>query len=538
LLKTLLKTLVHSSTQETFMSTFDPETSPESDSQVFADGVFREAVEQSAIAISLTDADARILYVNPAFCRITGYGVDEVLGRSHSLLSYRATPQEVYQALWDALGKSRTWTGRLLNRRRDGSPYVAELTVTPLRLGGESRKTLRYLGMHRDVTGEHHLACQLGNHKRRIESVISAAPVGVVLFDAGGGIVLDNPAYRRFALETEREKLADAVLAMLREGLGETFAQQRAFTNQELRFETGAGDVRWYSCSVSWFEERHAGPDAFYGGGRSDYVLLLMHDISMAKRQQEAARLAAMRAMLSEGEFDQSLREALSGAIFQLRGPVNLIAAAASLQRRRAKRTEGGDALAGALAEALRAGEQAIATLRAAMPPEPEEPSGRVNLNEVLHDVLMLETGVFLAAGVVVDWKPALLLPPIQGNPIALRTLFRQLVANAVEAMNTRGWVERNLMLTTESRGGHVHVVVIDSGPGIPESLRLKVFEPFFSTKHTRAAGRGVGLSLAQEIVSRHRGMLEIDTAHAGGCRLVASFPALSFSDDIEGGTA
>jgi protein-histidine pros-kinase len=137
---------------------------------------------------------------------------------------------------------------------------------------------------------------------------------------------------------------------------------------------------------------------------------------------------------------------------------------------------------------------------------------------------------------VVVDWKPALLLPSIQGNPIALRTLFRQLVANAVEAMNTRGRVERNLALTTGSHGDQVRVTVCDSGPGIPDALRLKVFEPFFSTKHTRAAGRGVGLSLAQEIVSRHRGMLEIDAGYTGGCRVVVSFPALGLPDEAEGG--
>jgi len=67
---------------------------------------------------------------------------------------------------------------------------------------------------------------------------------------------------------------------------------------------------------------------------------------------------------------------------------------------------------------------------------------------------------------------------------------------------------------------------VVDTGPGIPEALRLKVFEPFFSTKASRGGARGVGLSLAQEIVNRHRGVLEIDPQHVGGCRLRVSFPA------------
>ncbi|NMG34640.1 nitrogen fixation negative regulator NifL [Azoarcus sp. TTM-91] len=498
---------------------------------VFADAVFHYAVEQSAIAISITDANAKILYVNPAFCAITGYAAEEVVGQKQSLLSYKSTPKAVYQELWSALKAGGSWTGRLLNRRRDGTPYVAELTVTPLKTPDaeeEDGQRLNYLGMHWDATEEHRLSQQLTNHKQLIESVISVAPVAVALLDVEGHVVLDNPAYKRIVAEMKVDEPAHAVMDALRQSLGEAFdhayAHRRALLNHELRFDRVGGEPRWYSCSLSWFEERHTSPDAFYGGGCSDYLLLVMHDISASKRQQEALRLAAMRAMLSEGELNQSLREALSGAIFQLQGPVNLIAAAANLQRRRVG-SGGSDPLARALADAQRAGERAIDTLQAAMPPEPEAPSGPVNLNEVLRDVLMLETDALLSAGVTVDWHPAHVLPSIQGDPTALRTLFRQLVTNSVEAMNVRGWSERAISLGTSVQDGQIEVEVVDTGPGIPEELRLKVFEPFFSTKQVRAAGRGVGLSLAQEIVSRHRGVLEIDPHHTGGCRLRVSFP-------------
>src|SRR4030066_2367456 len=112
--------------------------------------VFRQVVEQAALAISITDADARILYANPTFERVTGYSQVEVAGHNESILSYRVTPKIVYETLWAQLKRQRPWNGLLVNRRRDGSRYLADLTISPV--VDENGNTTHYLGMHRDVT--------------------------------------------------------------------------------------------------------------------------------------------------------------------------------------------------------------------------------------------------------------------------------------------------------------------------------------------------------------------------------------------------
>ncbi|MEF8759419.1 MAG: hypothetical protein V5B36_06765 [Candidatus Accumulibacter sp. UW25] len=76
----------------------------------------------------------------------------------------------------------------------------------------------------------------------------------------------------------------------------------------------------------------------------------------------------------------------------------------------------------------------------------------------MLRDVLDLSTGRLLAAGITVNWKPQAMLPTLQGAPNKLRSLFKALIDNAIEAMNTRGCRERELTVVSKARLGGVEV--------------------------------------------------------------------------------
>ena len=82
--------------------------------------LYQEAVEAMSVAVSITDRDATILYVNPAFEALTGYAAEEVVGKNESLLSNKRTPHAVYVELWEVIGSGRGGQGRLINRKRDG----------------------------------------------------------------------------------------------------------------------------------------------------------------------------------------------------------------------------------------------------------------------------------------------------------------------------------------------------------------------------------------------------------------------------------
>ena len=139
--------------------------------------------------------------------------------------------------------------------------------------------------------------------------------------------------------------------------------------------------------------------------------------------------------------------------------------------------------------------------------------------------MLRLATEKLLAAGVVVDLRPATILPALIGRPNGLRALFSYLIDNAIHAVSESGRDYRELRIQTRTENGDVVVESIDNGLGIPSEAALRVFEPFYSNWKNRRDHAGMGLTLAQEIVNDHDGSIEIDAHFLGGCRVFARLP-------------
>ncbi|KXS32709.1 MAG: Diguanylate cyclase/phosphodiesterase with PAS/PAC and GAF sensor(S) [Candidatus Gallionella acididurans] len=109
-----------------------------------------QVVEQSPNVILITDLEANIEYVNPAFVKTTGYSFAEVAGKNPSLLQSGRTPHTVYADMWAHLHNGNSWQGELINKRKDGSEYIESVYVSPM-TETEGRIT-HYLGIKEDVT--------------------------------------------------------------------------------------------------------------------------------------------------------------------------------------------------------------------------------------------------------------------------------------------------------------------------------------------------------------------------------------------------
>ncbi len=124
------------------------------------------------------------------------------------------------------------------------------------------------------------------------------------------------------------------------------------------------------------------------------------------------------------------------------------------------------------------------------------------------------------ARGVEIDTSLELdRIPQIIGHPHELREVLTNLIFNAVDAMPTGG----TLTFRTHAQDGQVHLALSDTGTGMPEEVRQRCLEPFFTTKGE--GGSGLGLAMVYGIIQRHGGIMEIDSQDGVGTTFRLAFP-------------
>lgn len=110
------------------------------------------AIQQADESIIITDTGGIVLYVNPAFEKVTGYNQIEVIGRTLELIRNNSQPLLSYQELWDTIQSGQIWRGRLTNTRKDETLFTSEVTISPVR--DTSGRIMNFVIVARDVTRE------------------------------------------------------------------------------------------------------------------------------------------------------------------------------------------------------------------------------------------------------------------------------------------------------------------------------------------------------------------------------------------------
>ena len=148
-----------------------------------------------------------------------------------------------------------------------------------------------------------------------------------------------------------------------------------------------------------------------------------------------------------------------------------------------------------------------------------------VNLTETIQAMTQAIQSTSLLQGITLVLEISAHSAYVMGDPDQLLQAFQSILNNAIEASPKEG----TIIIRLTENGSHLRISIIDNGPGIPENLRQRVLDPFFTTQKE---GTGLGLTIAQQIILAHHGKLHF-SAPSSGTEVLIDLPCLSGSTNI-----
>jgi PAS domain S-box-containing protein len=132
------------------------------------------AVEQSPASVMITNARGNISYVNQKFTEITGYKLNEVLGRNPRFLNARVSPPSLYRDLWSTITQGKEWRGELCNRKKSGRVFWESVKIRPIT--DRTGATTHYLAVKEDITERRRAEQELRASRQLLQSILDAIP--------------------------------------------------------------------------------------------------------------------------------------------------------------------------------------------------------------------------------------------------------------------------------------------------------------------------------------------------------------------------
>ena len=530
---------------------------------LFADcpNLLASALLAAPYSILITDQKGIIVWVNPAFTDSTGYSADEAVGRTPCILSSGAQPKIFYEKMWSNILAGNAWRGEMVNRRKNGTLYQEEMTITPIR----SRKgdIVYFVAIKQDITirkryedrlrlytfemararAQHEerarqLATALDEMRRSdatFQMLFNAIPQAVYVYDQKSlqflevnKTAIDRYGYSRdefLRMKITEIRPPDEIPRLLQ------LLQEHGSINLKTSgWKHMAKDGRIFDVEVSSHSFRFAGTQA---------VLVIAQDVTERNR---------LEVELRHGQKLQAVGSLAAGIAHEINTPIQFIGdnlrflrdefpGIANLFARYQQLEQAArlgpippqllDELHAAresceldylLSEVPRAMSQSldgiarvasiVRAMKAFSHPDLGEKTSS-DINEGLKTTLIVARNELkYVADVEIDFGD---LPPLMCYPGDLNQVFLNLLVNAAQAIGDvvkSSGKKGKIRVATRAEDGFVVVSISDTGCGIPEAIQNRIFEPFFTTKEV-GRGTGQGLALARSIVAdKHGGTL------------------------------
>ena len=483
-----------------------------------AETSFRRAMEDSMLTgMRAFDSKGRILSVNRAFCEMTGYTSEELVG---CVPPYPYWPPDDLSAQWRNLDRVLSGAAPVAGfevriHRRDGGSFDARMYVSPL-VGRDGLQT-GWMSSITDITEPKRIRGALAAAHERFTTVLDELDAAIwVLSDP------DPAPLPAFEARTPHELLfANRTFKSMFDGQPQ--AAQRLAT-EAVRATDGLPCEIHDSALGGWFEVRSR--SIRWVDGRQARMLMASnvtrrHEAEAQQRDQDQ-RLGQTARLVTMGEMASSLAH-------ELNQPLTAIANyCMGLSARIRQREQQGlppdipqtlEMLGRTAAQAERAG-MVIRRIRDFV--KRSEPERRAcEVKAIVADALGLAEIDAQRRGVRIEVDIAPTLPVLLADPILIEQVLLNLVRNGLEALQD---VRRpRLQVRVIQREEWLEFSVIDSGPGLAPGSMDKLFQPFFTTKRE---GMGMGLNICRSIIESHKGRLWVEDNPGGGCVFRFTLPA------------
>ena len=478
-----------------------------------------QAVEHSQDVVLITEAEPvdlpgpRILYVNDAFEKMTGYTREEVLGKTPRILQGPESNRAELERLRAALKNWKPVRVELVNYRKDRTKFWVELSIVPL--ADENGWFTHWVSIQRETTDKNAIRAKLVESESRLRTLTETMPQLLWTASATG------------KCEYVSQSCSDFLGVSMEDCLGDAWAQFIHPDDREATIKRWTHAIAHQTTFIAEYRLRrrdglhmwflHRASPRYGMDGRLVEWVGTSTDIVVQKNSEEALRqtekLAAVGRLAStmSHEINNPL-EGLVNLLYLLDGNQSLDAAAR--EHLKAAQEQLGR-VSEITTQSLRFHRQSTdATVR--------------SLPEKLDSLLNLQRARMESKGIVVrrNYSGETTIDCYAGE---MRQALGNVLSNAIDALSTRGllWVRvRSAREWGRTQRQGVRVTIADTGSGIEKADLPRVFDAFFTTKGMH--GTGLGLWITKGIVERHEGRIWVRSSNRrgrSGTAIVMFFP-------------